>query len=383
MRIGSMKPSSEKYFNMEEIIHSNTSSVTVRFWTKPDEWHYLEFKLRNKTIKETSSSNFTFRLRYFTNILPQEYTNYQYLENKTLYNNSYSKSFHNSKITDLVPYKQYNLVREASSETFIFSYELEEELNSIVAIPVNMTNQHFTVFKFKIREGTDVGGTLQFILSFKSKLKKYSSSLSLSEPENHTIIACLRKGTIDIPTWPNLCVSNGIETPAPLILNKTVDNSTILIPYPEYGTWYATLKLFCGVCEPCKCPQSCQMRYEHCLKECEENCVISGNCEHCTMNCSESIIGDKPCEGCNCDGPCIKNINSVCNTSVIFDIGSHPCIFGQCSKNGKCVFMVSDGILFSTCICVNKYRGKLFWLLNTTIFTDCIQQISLDISIGQ
>lgn len=359
VRVGAMKPPSEKYFEKEETVYPNVSSTSIMFWSKPDNWHYLEFKLNNKTLID-SSSNFTFRMRYFTNVLPQELTEFKYLENKNVYNNSYSKTFHTNKITDLVPYKQYNLVRVASSETFIFSYELEEELNSNVAIPINMTNQHFSMFKFRVREGTDIGGTLQFILAFKPRLKKIGSSLSLeAEPENHTIITCIRQGSIQIPTWPGLCISNGLETTSPIVLNKTVENSTILIPYPEAGTWYVTLKLFCGKCEPCHCPQHCQTQYEECMKDCDQYCVISGNCENCPKNCSETVISNTNCNDCNCDGPCVKNPESICNSSVVFEIGSHPCIFGQCSKNGRCVFMVSDGVVFSTCVCVNKYRGKL------------------------
>lgn len=371
VRVGATKPSSDNYFVKKDIVYPNISTTSIMFWTKPESWHYLEFRLRNKTLADTSS-NFTFKLRYFTNMLSQEYTEFQYLENNTLYSNSYSKTFHNNKITDLVPYKQYDLVREASSETYIFSYELEDELNSNVAIPINMTNQHFSVFKFRVREGTDIGGTLQFVLAFKPRLKKTGSLFSLEdEPENHTIIACIRKGLITIPMWPGLCVSDSVETTAPIVLNKTVENSTILIPYPETGTWYATLKLFCGKCEPCRCPQHCQAQYEECTAECDQNCVISGGCEHCTKNCSESIIATKGCESCNCDGPCLKNPKAICNSSVVFDIGSHPCIFGQCSKNGRCVFMVSDGVVFSTCVCVNKYRGEYFCNINTLFHSFC------------
>lgn len=356
VRLNAMKPPSEKNYIKEETIFPNSSSTVIMFFSIPDSWHYLEFKLRNNTFPDQTSSNFTFTVKYFTNMLSTEYSTFQYLENKTLFNNSYSKTFHNNKLTDLVPYKQYNLVRDASSETFIFSYELEEELYSKVAIPVNMTNEHFSVFKFRVNEGTDIGGTMQFILAFKSNTNVTSTVESTLG--NHTVVACIRKGLIEVPTWPGVCVSNGFESTAPLILNKTVVNSTILIPYPEFGTWYATFKLFCGKCEPCKCPQDCQMQYEQCTKECDQNCSIVGNCEQCTMNCSNAIISKKACEKCDCDGPCLKKPKSVCNTSIVFNIGSHPCIFGQCSKNGRCVFMVSDGVVFSTCVCINKYRGE-------------------------
>ncbi|CAG9821030.1 unnamed protein product [Phaedon cochleariae] len=358
-RMDSNKPPTPAIHQIEHIIDENVNSTTVHFQAKPDSWHYIELKLaENVTYKQESHCNLAFTLNLFTSKLVEESSDYDLLQNETYFNNSITKTFHNSKITDLSPYKQYDLLREASSDSFLFSYELKQEFNSKIAIPINMTNTHFSLLKFKIRDGTDVGGTLQFIMAFKPRVRRSTSRIVLEpEPENQVIVACIRKGIIEVPTWPNSCVSNGVEKPAQLILNKTIENSTILIPYPESGMWYATFKLFCGTCVPCNCPQHCQEQYEDCTKDCYLNCVIEGNCELCSVNCSKQIIASDECKGCNCDGPCLKNENVTCNSSIVFDIGSHPCIFGQCSRNGRCMYMVSDGVVFSTCVCMNKYRG--------------------------
>ncbi|XP_023014078.2 post-GPI attachment to proteins factor 6 [Leptinotarsa decemlineata] len=360
VRIDINKPPSEEKYQKQKKFGSNVTSAAVVFWTEPESWHYIELKFSGKDSVEGLHSNLTFRLKFFLNQLTRESSEYELLQNETFYNHSLSKTFHNYKITDVVPYKHYDLIREASSDSFLYSYELEQELHSKIAIPINMTNSHFSLLKFRIGEGTDIGGTLQFIMAFKPRVKRLDGSSRITfeeEPGNHVIIACIRRGVIEIPTWPNNCVSKGIDKTAQLVLNKTVENSTILIPYPESGTWYATFKLFCGGCQPCECPQSCQAQYEDCATKCDLDCVISGNCDYCSTNCSKQVIAIESCKGCDCDGPCLKNETAACNTSIIFDISSHPCIFGQCSRNGKCIFMVSDGVVFSTCVCINKYRG--------------------------
>ncbi|KAG5893246.1 hypothetical protein JTB14_013407 [Gonioctena quinquepunctata] len=360
-RIETKKPPSENIYQKQEKFDVNVSSASVLFWTDPDAWHYIELIFQRKSDVESEANcncSVKFDLRYYSNQLSEESSDFEFLQNETYFNHSFSKTFHNYKITDLLPYKHYDLIREASSESFLFAYELEQELDSRIAIPINMTNTHFSLLKFKINEGIDVGGTLQLIMAFKPRIKKGASSFTIEdEPKDHVIIACIRRGVIEVPTWPNNCVSKGSDKPAQLVLNQTVENSTILIPYPESGTWYATFKLFCGTCKPCDCPQSCQSQYEACTIECNLNCVIYGDCEYCATNCSKQVIHSKGCSGCNCDGPCLKNKDSICNSSIVFDIGSHPCIFGQCSKNGRCMFMVSDGVVFSTCVCMNKYRG--------------------------
>lgn len=83
--------------------------------------------------------------------LPNDHIEYDLLTNETFYNNSETKIYQSSDITDMLPYKQYDLIRDASSDTFLFSFVLEDELDSNMAIPINMTDKHFSVLKYKIR----------------------------------------------------------------------------------------------------------------------------------------------------------------------------------------------------------------------------------------
>ncbi|CAG9862805.1 unnamed protein product [Phyllotreta striolata] len=360
VRIEANRPPSSEVHHKQEFIYSNSSSSVIFFSTNPDCWHYIEFHFNEGIVDNTTSGNLTFELKFISNELPESSYYYGLLQNETLFNNSVSKTFHDYKLTNLIPYKQYDLIREATSETFFFSFELEKELDSRVPIAMNMTDSHFSLLKFKLREGTDVGGTLQFILAFKPRVEKSEATGKFvfeSEPSSHVLVACIRRGAMEIPTWPNKCAYNGVERESQLILNATSENSTVLIPYPESGTWYATFKLFCSDCEPCTCSNYCQDIYKQCVIDCELNCDLPWDCQSCTTNCSSQIIATEECKGCDCDGPCSKNTNASCSTSILFDIGSHPCIFGQCSRNGRCMFLVSDGVVFSTCVCMNKYRG--------------------------
>ncbi|KAJ8970061.1 hypothetical protein NQ317_012036 [Molorchus minor] len=361
VRIDINKPPSSEVFQSQETLHPNNSN-SVLFFTKPDSWHYIEMIFQNQSIENTieSLSNLTFRIRFYMDTLLESHSSYKELANKTFYNNSISKVFYDNRIIDTIPYKRYDLIREASTESFLFSYELEAELDSTVAIPVNMTNKHFSVFKFNIREGSDLGGTLQYIMAFKPRVKREDSIVTVEkEPAGHTVIACIRRGAIEIPTWPNKCVLNGVENQSQLVLNSTVTNSTILVPFPESGTWYASFKLFCHTCDLCNCTESCQEQYEACTESCELNCITGFNCSSCATDCKQLIVEAEDCSGCNCDGGCLINENNTCNSSILFDVGSQPCVLGRCSDNGKCMFMVSDGVVFSTCVCSNKYRGPV------------------------
>ncbi|KAJ8925288.1 hypothetical protein NQ315_009117 [Exocentrus adspersus] len=360
VQIETGRPPSEESFQNEEVFYPNTSYLSFQFSVTPATWHYIKIKIQNTTTQNILEglSVVRFRLRLLSNILPPDTSSYSVLENETSSENSTFKLFHNNKVTDMIPYIQYDLLREASTDSFVFSFELIEEMDSNIAIPLNMTNEHFSLLKFDIYESSDIGGTLQFILAFKPKISRKNAKLVWeSEPEDHVVIACIGRQGIEIPTWPNLCVSNGVEKPAQLMLNKSVDNTSVLIPFPESGTWYATFKLFCGKCESCNCSDSCHRQYQECTLTCELDCADDSNCSYCFENCRNDILELDDCVGCNCDGPCLKNENVTCNSSIIFDVGSKPCLLGQCSKNGRCMFMVSDGIVFSTCVCSNRYRG--------------------------
>ncbi|RZC38811.1 transmembrane protein 8A, partial [Asbolus verrucosus] len=343
VRVQARSIPSEKSAIKAEIIESsfNETSVTVPFNTKADNWHFVEFIFQGSNLSDEIKSSLKFTMKYF------------YEESENGNNTGIWRIFNSNKITQVMRYRQYDLVRESSTESFSYSYELRQKFTISSSVAVNLTSNEFAVLQFKLRQHTDIGGTLQFILTFKPRVNKLKKILE-SEPEGHKIIACIRPEAPELPTWPNFCAYEKDQIVAPLVLNKTTDNSSMMIPYPESGIWYATFKLFCGECVPCSCPDECQKEFEGCVRVCESSCDRE-TCSNCSMDCKTEVVHKNGCAKCDCDGPCLRSKN-VCNSSVIFDITSMACA-NDCGRHGRCMFMVCDGVVYATCVCSNNYRG--------------------------
>lgn len=252
-------------------------------------------------------------------------------------------------------YREYSLMREASSEAFKFSFEFSNWQEGEPIYPLNITNDEFAALKFKLNDVVDSGGTVQFIAAFKPKIVKTPFGRRLERANtNHTVVFCVKNKEILIPTVEQRCVSNKIDEKPAFILNKTNTNSSIMIPYPEGGHWYITARLFCsGTCEKCNgCSEECKLDFMTCRENCEVN-----NQGNCSETCLKQIIAVEKCgKACDCTGDCLAKSGS-CNESVIFDISSSACISNSCGPNGRCTFMVADGFVYTSCMCKNNYRG--------------------------
>ncbi|XP_060529271.1 post-GPI attachment to proteins factor 6 [Cylas formicarius] len=353
--IQAKKPPTPDSYLIEKAIFSNDSAYNLKLRTEPESWHYMTIATPGGIPADLE---FNFMIKYFSS---QIYLHSRLLENDDIILNTTTviRTYYSSNLTETQPYKLHYLVRESSSESFLFSFELEDEFNSKVLVPINVSSDHFSVLKFKLLEGHDIGGTLQYILAFRPTITKAGKFLRYSnDPGEDIVVACINHGSIAVPTWPNLCVSSSETSQSQLLLNSSTSNSTILIPYPEYGVWYASFKLFSGECDPCNCSDSCQSDYSLCTDQCELISINSneGEYENCMRNCSSTVIAMDECSSCNCDGPCKKN-SDIHNASVVFDVSSRPCYYGDCGRNGRCVFMISEGTVYSTCYCTNSYRG--------------------------
>lgn len=323
-----------------------TEFYNVDFWTEESTWYYLVFSVDNTA--NDSQSSLIAQLRYFSNKQTKNAT-----KKVDYYKKSSLKKYRRAESLSSVFVKQYDLVRFSSNENFVFSYDLGVYDDEEVVISLNLTSTEFTVLKFNLNDFTDVGGSLHFIVAYKPRRK---GRVFEKEPEKHTVVACIRNGAKEIPTWPNKCTLNNVQNDSPVILNKTSTNSSVVIPFPEPGTWYVSLKLFCGACEKCECSDKCKLSFETCRKRCEIECV-DADCNNCADDCEREVLKKSNCSSCDCDGPCKRN-KVVCNTSVIFDVSSYSCLDGGCGKNGKCMFFVSEGFAYSACVCTNKYKGK-------------------------
>jgi len=106
------------------------------------------------------------------------------------------------------------------------------------------------------------------------------------------------------------------------------------VPFPEAGTWYVSLRVFC--------PE----------EEEEEEKIISGSNSTSNNSCSCSytcLKGDVACETCDCLPRCAVRVESI--------VSSSPCIEGRCGGHGKCMHYMSGGFVFSACHCTGGYRG--------------------------
>ncbi|KAF5270209.1 hypothetical protein FQA39_LY08423 [Lamprigera yunnana] len=340
----------------------NKKMFMLRFLTVEDSWYYVSFKMdgydvsqfvfeieNNGTIDAVElNTNFTESDRNTTNITK--------LDNHSTFKRSILRNYQSQYLDYNISYKQYNLIRSGHTESFLYSFDLHAEVDA-PPIPINMTNKEVMILKFRIKEGIDVGGTMQFGLAFKPRvISRKGEKKLLEEPINHSIIGCLRNGDREIPTWPNKCSYQNFEVVAPLVLNSTVKNSTVFVPYPEPGNWYASFKLFCGECKPCKCPEVCKKEYKDCHKVCEMTCKTTQSCHLCIEKCEAAVFQESNCTGCDCEGPCLKS-SITCNSSLLFAIASYPCVTGHCGANGKCVYMIAEGFSYSLCFCTNKYKG--------------------------
>lgn len=158
----------------------------------------------------------------------------------------------------------------------MFDYDLLPDINGTVPASLNLTAGTPALFKFIVGDVYDIGGTLSFAVSMKQDIRGNSvdqnAALSATERapvfaqklvdtsaeddakaintarSNQTIIVCMHLGVPGVPTWPDRCVYGRHVFPAAIIVNNTdADTSTGLVhvPFPESGSWFVTLGLFC------------------------------------------------------------------------------------------------------------------------------------------
>lgn len=354
LRVAARSPPTSSAFLAQKLLRPADPSARLAFGVEPRTWYYLALSLEAGAAEEV---HLHFRVRFFSAKLPSaDAFVAQTYGNTTVYNMSLAyKNYQAFRLTEVQPYKQFDLVRDSATESFAFFYKLQPELDSNSVVPINVSAEQFSVLKFEVQKGVDIGGTLQYILAFKPRISRTGYALRLvAEPDSHILVGCIQKDQFAVPVWPAFCAAANASFLAPIVLNSTVTNSTVLIPFPESGVWYASFKLFCGSCEPCDCPASCQDEYETCMLECE-----LASAANCVSECRPKVLSGERCVACDCDGPCLRNASGSCNSSVLFDVSSRPCYFGKCGKQGECGLFISDGVAYSSCRCSNNYRGKL------------------------
>ncbi|XP_063607987.1 post-GPI attachment to proteins factor 6-like isoform X1 [Penaeus indicus] len=193
---------------------------------------------------------------------------------------------------------RHNLVKKTFGGNFVFEFDLPPDENGSVPLLLNITNDSPTLLTFNLEPIIDIGGTLSVELAVSPFM-----NITL---HNFTVDACVSHGK---RKEPNLDVDAEFKCPRGHGLHVNTSSlsaaaTSVLIPFPEPGPWYLTLR---------------------------SGCYLSNASEvtECTVN----------------------------ETTVLFSITSASCLHGKCGRYGSCYQYISGGFIFSTCVCDAGYRG--------------------------
>lgn len=163
-------------------------------------------------------------------------------------------------------YTIIDLMRDDKGRFFTFDYGLPTtDLHDSTSL-VNLTSNEIKTLRFKVNQFLDIGGSvaieaslimsLKYYMGYKRQSKRGSLLAFTEDNQFFKAVICLDVGHSSIPLENGHCRYNDREKPALFVLNSTDSESIydkIIIPFPESGTWYLTLRLFCDdvVC-PCR-----------------------------------------------------------------------------------------------------------------------------------
>lgn len=454
-------PTSKNYLHTALINSSQTGDAIIEFYPHENSWHYVDLKLFEHITSEATqkSSNFinaslasssSKALPALENSTAVQHVDFDiFIEFR--YNNINEQNVdgaesdemigkdHSTDYAKYIPFMptsrafdEYLLLRQTYREFFMYDYDLVPE-NGTVPISINLTAGMPALMKFDIGDVYDIGGTLSFAIAMKydigggiidSAVPTSTSAINLNgeaaiaeklisedtKRSNQTVIVCLRLNEPGVPTWPDKCVYGRSSFPANSVINNTdaeAGTGVIHVPFPETGTWYITIGLFCHgdtvdttndhtarttiidsvksfirhnalvlktFRPPCSCAVDLNINFyrdclvkEKCLQQMNgtetlkiKECLMDVKCtaaEHTKLSrafdihhkrATEQSVNGKTLLGC-ADGNC--------NTSVVFTLSSNPCVTGRCGRNGRCYHYMSGGFVFSTCLCLKFYRG--------------------------
>ncbi|XP_011341819.1 post-GPI attachment to proteins factor 6 isoform X2 [Ooceraea biroi] len=207
------------------------------------------------------------------------------------------------------------LSRKSFPEFFLFDYE-HLRGNDTKPQAFNVTSDALSVLSFDVGRVYDVGGTVTLGFKLIDVEERYKKHIVL--------VACVSLGYYSNITSGGSCVrAKGVST-ADVYVNAA-EPAYVHVPYPEAGTWYVSLRVFCP----------------------NETTIGGRNCS-CGRTCPR---GDaKTCRTCECLPRCAS-------TRVESIVSSSPCIEGRCGGHGECMHYMSGGFVFSACHCTGGYRG--------------------------
>lgn len=240
-----------------------------------------------------------------------------------------------------------DLMRDDKDRFFTFAYGLPTtDLQDVTSL-VNLTSNEIRALRFEVNQFIDIGGSLEIEASLVMSIKYYmgykrelmkGSLLGFTEDNQFfKVVICLNVGHASIPLQSGQCKYNDRVSQALFVLNSTDSDSIydkMVIPYPEGGLWYVSMRLFCDsvVC-PCRTSSDGKNYYV-------------GTTE--TDDVDSTTFSNVTREG-----------ETECNATVLLSLTSSSCVSGKCSNNGNCGLNTFSGLVMSFCSCTAGYGGRL------------------------
>ncbi|KAI4469083.1 five-span transmembrane protein m83 [Holotrichia oblita] len=171
---------STAHFNTIVIAASNYVNDTVYYHVGvlPATWYFMQFHFVTSTTAVDEYGRLMFDIKTFTSmpatITANDYVNENKLTNLSmtdLYRSAVFKSLRNEHLISYVHYKEYNLVRSGTTESFFFNFDLHPNSDGTVPLSINLTSTDFTSLKFFLNEAVDIGGNLDYVIGFAPELQ--------------------------------------------------------------------------------------------------------------------------------------------------------------------------------------------------------------------
>lgn len=159
-----------------------------------------------------------------------------------------------------------DFMRDDKGRFFTFDYGLPTtDLQDVTSL-INITSGEIKSLRFKVNQFLDIGGSIaieasllmsiKYFMGYKRQYKAGSLLAFTEDNQFFKAVICMDIGHASIPLESGRCRYNDQEKPALFVLNSTDSESIYdksIIPFPESGTWYLTLRVFCDsvVC-PCR-----------------------------------------------------------------------------------------------------------------------------------
>lgn len=451
-------PTHKNYLQSTIINASSTNETIIDFYPHENSWHFVDLQFyvpidgvataaatvstkqqdaASKLLNYTSNKASITAVHHIDYTITIEYRHYTEQEgdddnsadsNKKLSQNDHSKyipPIRKNRIFD-----DYPVLRQTFREFFMYDYDLVPDVNGSVPLSINLTAGTAAMMKFDVGDVYDIGGTLTFAIAMRyditgnpiDSVPTTSTTININDGEpviaeklvaeeikarsNQTVIICMRLNEPGIPTWPDKCVYGRQILAANSVINNT-DSETgtgvVHVPFPETGTWYVTMGLFCNsetvestarttiidsvknfirfnsnllnsFKPPCSCAVDLDLNYyrdclvnDKCLNQMNETetlkikeCLMDAKCttnEHTKLSRAFDIHHKQATEKSVNGGNLLGCNDGTCNASVVFTLSSSPCVTGRCGRNGRCYHYMSGGFVFSTCLCLKYYRG--------------------------